>query len=251
MPNWMKRQLFGTAMMYYNIPDGAMGGSGQEQPPQNKDGKDNTGDDSDAMLNTFWDDDVAENPNPQNPENKTTSLTNPEVPEQERIDTFYKGMNIQFDMDDRDMVEAAQSGDWTKFKETLNGTIKQAVLQTLGSANKLAEQHANKARDAAVNKANSNLNATQYNSFLADSMPELYGDKALQPFIASTFNQALVKSKGDKNKALDMTRSILGRLANKSAGTFTDVPNNSNRYRPNQRQQSREADTDFLELLGG
>lgn len=123
----------------------------------------------------------------------------------------------------KDVAEAIANGDFESVNKALadahRQTIQQSIVLTAKMVGKVMERMQSDF-DARIQKA---LGNEANNSFLESQFP-LAKNPQYRPVVERVWNQALKNSKGDRNKAISLTRGMLEAFGSEVAPNLRDAP---------------------------
>lgn len=228
------------------------GGSGNQGQDQNNQGvnndtssgdsnnQNNSGDD-DFDPASFWTDDDDDDA----PPSKTDSAGKPDSPSS--TDSNQDGNIGKVLMDEieksefgelftKDIAEKINEGDFTGANEAMTQNLRKAMKQSLVHSAKLLREYGKVMTSEVQRMIEERITGQVNTDYLTQQIPSASNPK-IGPAVRAIYDQALRRSKGDKVKAVKMTKSMMNTLANESADDLgIDVaprdPHSSSRSTP-------------------
>lgn len=185
------------------------GGTGES--PQNNSGQE-------FKPSTFWDDPEPENKGSGN-QQQQQQPQNQNGGDQNNLGTAIENRVKQFAAPavmTPETMEAIGNGDYSKFEQGLNGAIQKSMSENLNLVVQLMSKFGEHLESKFGSMINSSFEGRDTKTFLREQIPASKNE-SIQPIIDSLYDRALVVSKGDKNRAVEMTKRMMRAMAEDSA----------------------------------
>lgn len=231
---------------------GGAGGAANQQQQNNivtpqLQASDNAGSD-DEILSEFWDglDDEAdggESPQQggQQPvvqqQNQQQQGPQPAPNTEAILDMLTQ--SLKFSGLSQDAIDKLANGDISGLNAGFDSVGKQAVRHAVAATGQLMAGLQARLMTQMKQAIKAELNQYDNSGFLEAQMPSV--DPVVKPVVKALFDQALIRSKGNKQQAIDLTKKMLSRLGYQQGG--------NNRGKGNNSQQQQSA-TNWAEELG-
>ena len=114
-----------------------------------------------------------------------------------------------------EVVEGINEGDFSKFDANLSKAMQSSMEQNLQMTVQVMQQFGTKMMEAIEAKINSSFTSKENYDELHTQIPSAK-NPAVAPIVKSIYDRALVLAKGDKTKAVTMTKNMLNSMASET-----------------------------------
>lgn len=221
-----------------NVPDNATGGQGNSGVNSGTPGSesDNTGETFDPS--TFWDSPTpAPTPAPSGESaGGTTPGSGTDQPNfATQLTTQLSGMAFGDPVFTPEIAEEINQGNYAGFEKRLQTQMQTAVRQALAMNVQVLRPFAEQLMTQMRQEFGSTLSERDDQSSLVKDFPSA-ANPVIAPIVKSIYDQALIRTKGDRTLAVKQTKQMLAHMANQTAGDLElDVaPQGAGDSRPQQ-----------------
>ncbi len=213
-----------AAMRIMKAPEGEGGGTGESggnNGAENTGGgatgesqQNNTG--QEFKPTAFWDDPAPETTPPANQQQQQQQQNNGGG---DNLGTAIENRVKQFTAPPvmtAEAMEAIGTGDYTKFDQNVNQAIQHSMKENLNLVVQLMSKFGEHLESKFGDKINQSFEGRDSKAFLREQIPASKNE-GIQPIIDSLYDRALMVSKGDKNKAVEMTKRMMRAMSEDTA----------------------------------